>query len=90
MPGTLDWRGLASCRDYDPELWFPVGFTWTREQEGRAENAKMICRRCPVRERCLAEALAEGDEFSIRGATTPNERRAITARQRATGSRAIA
>ena len=66
------WRRRAACarRGVDPELFFP-------EKGGRVEPAKRICARCPVRDDCLADAIATRDEFGIRGGTTPGERRRL-------------
>jgi WhiB family redox-sensing transcriptional regulator len=68
------WRWRAACArpGVDPELFFPEG--------GRPEPAKRICARCPVREACLADAIATRDEYGIRGGTTPIERRRLWGR----------
>ncbi|MGI5223573.1 WhiB family transcriptional regulator [Actinoallomurus sp. CA-142502] len=62
------WRDEAACRGMDPELFFPVG--------GVAASTRRLCSRCPVREDCLIEAVADGlDGFW--GGTTPKERRGM-------------
>lgn len=70
----MDWRNEALCRDEDPELWFPLG------DEGpgadQAGLAKAICRACPVREACLAWAVAELP-FGIAGGLDERERAAL-------------
>ena len=38
---------LIPCRTHDPELWFA-------EHTAQVEQAKALCRTCPVREGCLA------------------------------------
>jgi WhiB family redox-sensing transcriptional regulator len=74
---TMDWRELAACRGYDPELFFPVGDTWEGKGNARrAEVALAICADCPIREQCLADALERGDVWAILGGTLPEERRA--------------
>lgn len=83
MISTLYWRELASCRDYDPELWFPLGNVWTPKQANRAAAAKAICAGCPVRAECLNDALRRGDVWAILGETTPDERRTLAAKSRA-------
>lgn len=77
-----DWRERAACRGQDSKLWFPEGNNWTGgEAEGRAEEAKAFCRRaCPVVAECLADAVASCDDWAIRGATTPDERRSLLAK----------
>lgn len=62
-----DWEAHAACRRHDPELWHPE-----QGGDGGAE-ARRICRECPVRQQCLAAALAEerhlaaGARHGIRG-----------------------
>jgi WhiB family transcriptional regulator, redox-sensing transcriptional regulator len=42
-----DWRAKASCRDADPEIFFNVH---------TINEAKGVCRECPVIAQCLAFA----------------------------------
>jgi len=62
----------AACLGEDPELFFPNGIS--EEAQEQARQAKAICLRCPIRDECLAEALELGDQWAVRGATTPEER----------------
>ena len=48
----MDWRHRAICRDEDPELFFPIGNTGPALLQ--IEQAKAVCRRCPVTQECLA------------------------------------
>jgi WhiB family redox-sensing transcriptional regulator len=70
-----DWRASAACRDTDPELFFPVG------TPGRVltqvDQAKQICRDCPVRVDCLSWALRHSLAFGIWGGTTEEERQSV-------------
>jgi|GEM_PF-70733 len=79
---AVDWRDTAACSEYDPELFFPVGNT------GRAllqiEEAKAVCRRCPVMDQCLQWALESGEDYGIWGGLSETERRALK-RRRARG-----
>jgi WhiB family redox-sensing transcriptional regulator len=72
----MNWRNRAACRDVDPELFAPVG------TEGPAElqiaDAKAVCNRCPVKTECLDGAIAERDDWTVRGGTTAGERRNLT------------
>ncbi len=74
-----DWRHSAECRDYDPETWWPIGTTGPAVQQ--AEDAKAICRTCPVIEACLDYALAERIDHGIFGGLTEDERRLLKRRQ---------
>lgn len=75
-----DWRESAACRDEDPELFFPVA-TLGQEFEAQAAQAKKVCRRCPVRAACLAEALTR-IPCGIAGGLTEDERRALARARR--------
>lgn len=67
-----DWRHQAACRDVDPDLFFPLGTVGASLPQ--IEQAKQICRTCPVRRSCLRWALDHGDA-GVWGGTTDEERR---------------
>ena len=69
------WRESAACRYMDPELFFPLSSTGRGAAD--AQRAKAICAGCPVRQRCLAFALATGQEFGIWGGYDEAELRAL-------------
>lgn len=72
---ALDWRERASCRDADPELFYPIGDDWSVPVNvKRAERAKAVCAGCPVRDTCLEYAVVTADVFAVLGGTTPDER----------------
>lgn len=82
-PDTLapapDWRRSGACRTEDPDLFFPKGY------EGaptlcQIEEAKAVCRRCPVRDACLAYALDNHIGDGIFGGLTDQERASIRRR----------
>jgi len=56
----MDWRNRAACLDKDPELFFPVGNTGPALLQ--IEEAKSVCRRCPVVDTCLQWALESGQD----------------------------
>lgn len=62
----------AACRTEDPDLFHPDGSTgpWLRV----IEQAKAVCRRCPVADACLQDALASRGQEGIRGGLTEAER----------------
>jgi WhiB family redox-sensing transcriptional regulator len=73
--GPWNWRDDASCRDTDPDLFFPVGTAGPAlDQVGQA---KRICQACPVRQPCLDWALRYSMAFGIWGGTTEADRGAI-------------
>ncbi len=75
--GSADytWRNQATCRDTDPELFFPVGTT------GQAllqiAKAKSVCCQCPVNGDCLEFALETNQDTGIWGGASEEERRQI-------------
>jgi hypothetical protein len=72
---AADWREQASCRNEDPNLFFPKGDSgpWLIA----IEQAKAICRACPVLETCGQWAAAQRIEYGIFGALTEQERASI-------------
>src|SRR5690606_12488566 len=67
-----DWRHHAACRDEDPELFFPIGTSGPALLQ--VEQAKAVCRRCPVSAECLTWALDRPEEYGIWGGLTEGER----------------
>ncbi|WP_276319535.1 WhiB family transcriptional regulator [Cellulomonas endophytica] len=65
---TLDERreftsvvaGLIPCRSNDAELWFA-------ERTADVEQAKALCRDCPLLEGCLAGALERAEPWGVWG-----------------------
>jgi len=80
----MDWRHRAACRDEDPELFFPIGNTGPALLQ--IEEAKAVCRRCPVIDDCLQWALDSGQDAGVWGGTSEDERRALKRRNRARAS----
>jgi len=69
------WSGSAACRTEDPALFHPDGATgpWLRA----IARAKAVCRRCPVADACLDDALASRVQDGIRGGLTAAERASL-------------
>ena len=61
----MDWRHNAVCRGEDPDLFFPIGNTGPALLQ--IEEAKAVCRRCPVMEHCLQWALESGQDSGVWG-----------------------
>jgi WhiB family redox-sensing transcriptional regulator len=61
----MSWQDQAACFGTDLDLWFdPVHET----------KAMSICGRCPVRERCLTDAMNRNAADGIVGGTVPRQR----------------
>ncbi|RZB13659.1 WhiB family transcriptional regulator [Streptomyces sp. F001] len=73
------WRERAACLHEDPDLFFPVGNTGPTLVQ--IDEAKAVCRRCPVMEQCLDWAIRVGQVEGIWGGMTDSERRAVRRRQ---------
>ena len=66
-----DWRAVALCRGRGA-LFFAIA-------QFSERIASALCRRCPSREPCLAEALAT-DALGVWGATNYGQRQAMRSR----------
>jgi WhiB family redox-sensing transcriptional regulator len=76
------WQGLAACRGEDATPFFaPSYFEKRAQKDAREAVAKAICRRCLVREDCLAFALHVREAHGIWGGMNEMERRALLRRQ---------
>jgi WhiB family redox-sensing transcriptional regulator len=70
-----NWWDDAACLHTDPDLFFPDGTAGPALRQ--VDEAKQICRGCPVRMPCLEWALDQASSSGIWGGTTEDERRAI-------------
>lgn len=71
-----DWTRDAECAKPDKPLMFP--------HEGDSDGirlAKDVCGVCPVRQQCLATAMARGESFGVWGGKTEGERRNLRRQQ---------
>lgn len=72
------WRDDAACRDEDPDLFFPIGTSGPALLQ--EEEAKTVCRRCPVREQCLRWAMETEQGLGVWGGLGEAERRKLKRR----------
>lgn len=73
------WRDQAACRGVGPEVMFPsdgVGVV----------RAQQVCGSCPVRDACLAYALAKPEDHGVWGGTSERERRAMLRHRRSSAA----
>jgi len=68
--GDLDWQDNGLCKESDPEAFFP-------EKGGSTKQAKAVCKRCPITEKCLQYALDQRERFGIWGGKSEYERRQL-------------
>lgn len=67
-PAATAWMAGAACKGMDTDLFFPP-------RGGPVVEAQRTCGRCPVRESCLAYAVANGETAGIWGGLTERQRR---------------
>ena len=75
----MDWRYEAPCLSHDPELFFPIGDSGPAVDQ--VEQAKVVCRTCPVMQECLAWALETGQDFGVWGGMSESERLSLRRRR---------
>jgi len=69
FPGT--WASDGTCREVDPELFFPI-----HANDYTHAKAKAVCAKCPVVAPCLEWAL-DNESHGVWGGTSPAEREAF-------------
>lgn len=68
-----DWRGRGACVGItNPDVFFPAAPEFL-------DPARRLCRGCPVKGECLAEALSRAEVDGVWGGTTSAERRSMRA-----------
>lgn len=85
MPNGLvnDWMRQAACLDEEPEVFFPPGPTALEH----IDEAKAVCRGCPVISDCLRVALADPTLVGVWGGTSESQR--VEIRRMRLGTRPI-
>lgn len=78
---SYHWRRDAACRDTNPDLFFPVGTTG--QALVQIEQAKTVCRECPVQTDCLEYAVTTNQDAGVWGGTSEEERRKLRRMQQA-------
>lgn len=75
-----EWRRLGDALEgrVVPCQSSPMAEAWW--EKDLADEAKALCRQCPVRKRCLEYALAADERYGVWGARDPDERRAVRRR----------
>ncbi len=66
---SKSWGQGAACRNEDPELFFPLTNSGRLNAAAvqQANEAKAICKNCPVKLPCLKTALDQDEAEAIRG-----------------------
>jgi WhiB family redox-sensing transcriptional regulator len=69
-----DWQLHAACRGMDVAVFYHPTGERDRARRKRIDDAKAICRACPVLGECRAQALALREPFGIWGGLSELER----------------
>jgi len=79
LPGPVSeswaWQMRGSCRGRDSALFFHPEEERGSQRLLRAEQAKKVCRECPVLVECRSHALRVQEPYGIWGAMDEGERR---------------
>lgn len=82
-----DFFDLGECKGADAALWYP---DWQGEPDDGTkgapvelyDEAKAVCRTCPVRNQCLEYALSNKERYGCWGGLAPIERLRIERKHR--------
>lgn len=75
LPHGDTWRESAACTSEDPDLFFPDDELPLAERIRVEEQAKAVCRRCPVLDACRAWGVEKGPRDGVWGGTAERDRR---------------
>ncbi len=81
-----DWQLQGACRGEDPNAFFHPEGERGAAREDRAEQAKRICRSCPVLDECATHALAVREPYGVWGGMSEEDREAIYRRKQTVAS----
>ncbi len=79
---TWDWQMRAACRGMDSSFFFHPERERGPAKAHREEQAKLVCRSCPVIESCRRHALAVQEPYGVWGGLSEAEREEIVRRHR--------
>ena len=78
LPGPIaevwDWQRLGLCRGRDSTQFFHPDGERGASRGRREAAAKAVCRACPVRAQCAAQALSSHEPYGVWGGFTEAER----------------
>jgi WhiB family redox-sensing transcriptional regulator len=78
LPGPIadvwDWQRLGLCRGRDSAQFFHPDGERGASRGRRETAAKSVCRACPVRAECAAQALSTREPYGVWGGFTEGER----------------
>ncbi|MBK0869938.1 MAG: WhiB family transcriptional regulator [Saccharopolyspora sp.] len=78
---TWEWQLQAACRDLSTSKFFHPENERGSARSNREEQAKQICRRCPVMLACREHALAAQEPYGVWGGLGERERQDLIAKR---------
>lgn len=72
--GNWSWQDDAACRREDASLFFAPEGERGLDKVWREDDARGVCRYCPVRTECLDYALSRPEKFGMWGGLNEDER----------------
>lgn len=75
LTALWDWQYEGACIDMDSSFFFHPDGERGRPRRQRDDEAKAVCRRCPVLLRCREYALTAHEPYGVWGGMTEEERR---------------
>jgi WhiB family redox-sensing transcriptional regulator len=82
LTDNWDWQAKGACRGMDSSGFFHAERERGPSRAAREEQAKQVCRRCPVLEECRRHALTVEEPYGVWGGQTETERRALLRERR--------
>lgn len=84
LPGPLaelwEWQVQGACRSVDGELFFHPEGERGPSKHTRDQQAKAICRDCPVLTQCREHAVRVREPYGVWGGLSEDDREALFAR----------
>jgi WhiB family transcriptional regulator, redox-sensing transcriptional regulator len=82
LPGAgekwWDWQMRAACRGQGTTLFFSNPGEPRRSRRRREQQAKIICQRCPVIDRCRDHAVRFAEPYGVWGGMSARDRDATS------------
>jgi len=75
------WQEQSNCRNADSDLFFLDPMMRGKEKRNKEQEAKKICKGCPVVQQCLNHALSIPEFFGVWGGMTADQRNSILRKQ---------
>jgi len=79
---SWDWQARGACRGMGSSNFFHADRERGPSRAIREEQAKQVCRRCPVLEECRRHALTVQEPYGVWGGQTETERLALIRQRR--------